>query len=153
VIGYRDGFTLVEVVTVVLVVSVLTRIALPQMHEVQTRARAAAVRADFQVVRLAAENYYADNVEWPDDLEPGVVPTELVSNLPDGFDFQRDGYMLNWENWILPNGLPNDPAIRSVIGVSVTTDDRALGAAVLDMINEAASYQLGDTYTFIFEAF
>jgi len=151
--GRHDGFTMVEVVTVVLIVSVLTRIALPQMHEVQTRARAAAVRADFQVVRHAAENYYADNVSWPDDLEPGVTPAELMESLPEGFEFQRDGYLLNWENWILPNGLPNDPAIRSVIGISVTTEDRALGAAVLDMINEAASYQLGDTYTFIFEAF
>jgi prepilin-type N-terminal cleavage/methylation domain-containing protein len=150
--GRRDGFTLIEVVTVVLIVSVLTRIALPQMQEVRVRARAAAVRADFQVVRLAAENFYADNLTWPDDMDAGVTPPAL-ENLLDGYEFDRGDYLLDWENWILPNGLPNDPSVRAVIGISVTTEDRALGAAVLDMINEAASYQLGDTYTFIFEAF
>jgi prepilin-type N-terminal cleavage/methylation domain-containing protein len=147
------GFTLVEVVTVMLIVSVLTRIALPQMQEVRVRARAAAVRADFQVVRHAAENFYADNVRWPNDTDAGVTPTDLIDDLPQGYVFDRGDYLLNWENWILPSGLPNDPSVRAVIGISLTTDDRALGAAVLDMINEAASYQLGSTYTFIFETF
>lgn len=148
----REGFTLVEIVTVVLIVSFLTRIALPQMQEVRVRARAAAVRSDFSVVRLAAQNFYADNFVWPNDTDAGLTPAELTSNLPSGYSFDRGDYLLNWEHWILPNGLPSDPSVRAVIGVSVTTADRALGAAVLDMINEAASYQLGDTYTFIFEA-
>ena len=149
----KNGFTLIEVLIVVVIVGVLTRIALPQMHEVRVRARAAAVRADFQVVRHAAENFYADNVRWPSDLDAGVTPPDLIGDLPGGFNFDRGEYLLNWENWTLPNGLPNDPSVRAIIGISITTDDRALGAAVLDMINEAASYQLGDTYTFIFEAF
>lgn len=148
-----EGFTLVELLTVVLIVSVLTRIALPQMHEVRVRARATAVRADFQVVRHAAENFYADNVSWPNDADAGITPPTLAGDLPEGYAFDRGDYLLNWENWVLPNGLPNDPSIRAVIGVSITTEDRALGAAVLDMINEAASFQLGNTYTFIFEAF
>jgi prepilin-type N-terminal cleavage/methylation domain-containing protein len=149
--GRKRGFTLVEVITVTLIVSVLTRIALPQMHEVRVRARAASVRADFDIVRGAAQNYHADNFSWPNDMDAGVTPPTLLEYLPDGYSFDRGDYLLNWENWILPNGLPNDPSTRAVIGVSVTTDDRALGAAVLDMINEAASYQLGNTYTFIFE--
>lgn len=147
-----SGFTLVEVVTVVMIVSFLTRIALPQMQEVRVRARAAAVRSEFQVVRLAAQTFYADNFVWPNDTDAGVTPSELVEDLPQGYSFDRGDYLLNWEHWILPNGLPNDPTVRAVIGVSVTTEDRALGAAVLDMMNEAASYQLGNTYTFIFEA-
>jgi prepilin-type N-terminal cleavage/methylation domain-containing protein len=151
--GKDSGFTLVEVVTVVLIVSVLTRIALPQMHEVRIRAQAASVRADFDVVRLAAEHYYADKLTWPNDTDAGVTPPDLVDDLTEGFIFDRGSYLLDWENWILPSGLPSDPSVRGVIGVSVTTENRALGAAVLDMINEAASYQLGDTYTFIFEVF
>ena len=51
----RRDFTLVEVVTVMMIVSVLTRIAIPQMQEVLTQARATEVRASFSVVEEAAK--------------------------------------------------------------------------------------------------
>ena len=137
------GFTIIEVLSVLLIISIVVRIALPKLHDVRVRADAAAVVADF-----AAETYYSDHNTWPADLGPGITPPELESDL---FDFERGKYRLDWENWSLPGGLPDDPNVQRVIGISMRTTDAALGAAVLGMINDAAAYQLGDTYTFIFQ--
>lgn len=146
---YR-GFTLVEVVTVMMIVSVLTRIAIPQMQEVLTRARATEVRASFSVVEEAATRLSIENEPWPDDTDAGVVPPELVDMLPTNFSFDRERYQLDWEHWILPGGMPGDPAIRGLIGISITTSDRALGIALMDLIPTNAKFELGETYTFIF---
>ena len=146
----KRGFTLVETVTVVMVVSVLTRIAVPQMQEVLTRARATEIRASFRVVEEAATRLSVENNPWPEDATAGVIPPPLVDKLPEGFSFDREGYQLDWENWILPGGMPNDPTVRGLIGISITTSDRALGLALLDVIPINAKFSLGETYTFIF---
>ncbi len=146
----RRGFTLVETVTVMMVVSVLTRIAIPQAQGILTQARATEVRAAFSVVEESATRYSIDNNPWPNDTEPGVVPPELVPGLPSGFSFDRDRYQLDWENWALPSGLPGDPTVRGLVGVSITTSDRALGLALMDILPNNAKFVLGDTYTFIF---
>ena len=54
----RGGFTLVEMVVVVAVVSILARIALPSFEEAIIRARAAAAMGDVEVVQTAAANYH-----------------------------------------------------------------------------------------------
>jgi hypothetical protein len=46
--------------------------------------------------------------------------------------------------------MPGDPSARGLIGISVTTPDRSLGLALLDVIPLNAKFTLGETYTFIF---
>ena len=133
-----------------MVVGVVTRIAVPQMQEVLTRARATEIRASFGVVEEAATRLSLENQPWPADAEAGVVPPELRDALPDGFSFDRQRYQLDWENWALPQGMPGNPSVRSLIGISVTTSDRSLGLALLDVIPLNAKFSLGETYTFIF---
>ncbi|RMH12214.1 MAG: type II secretion system protein [Gemmatimonadetes bacterium] len=149
----RGGFTLIETMTVLLVMSVVTRIAVPEVQEVRTRARAAAVAADFNVIHVAAENYHDDHNAWPPDTGPGVVPPELTTYLPDGFTFERAGYTLDWENWTLPDGLPKHPETHVMLGASVTIDDPLLQHAVTEMLRERARLTLGNRTTFIFVAF
>ena len=146
----RRGFTVVEVVTIMMIVSVLTRIAIPQMQEVLTRARATEVRASFSVVEEAATRLSIENNPWPDDTDAGIVPPELVDMLPENFSFDRERYQLDWEHWILPGGVPGDASVRALVGISITTPDRALGLALLDLIPNNANFELGETYTFIF---
>ena len=136
--------------TVMLLVSILTRIAVPQFQNILTRARAAEVRASFSVVEEAATRLSVENQPWPADAEPGVVPPELVDNLPPGFSFERGRYQLDWENWTLPGGMPGDPTVQRLIGVSVTTSDKSLGMALMEIIPLNAKFTLGETYTFIF---
>lgn len=146
------GFTMVELLTVALLMSTLVRMALPNFHEVLMKARAAEVVGDFEVVRVAVLNYHADHLQWPKDGYTGQVPAGLEAYLPDGFRFDRAGYRLDWENWALPGGLPRDPGAGTLLGISVVTEDMALGQAVLDLLGGAmTAYALGDTYTFVVE--
>jgi Tfp pilus assembly major pilin PilA len=80
------------VITVMLLVSILTRIAIPQVQDILTRARATEIRASFGVVEEAATRLSIENHPWPQDAAAGVVPPELLDALPDGFSFDRDRY-------------------------------------------------------------
>ena len=133
-----------------LLVSIITRIAIPQMQEVLTRARATEIRATFSIVEGAANRLSLENLPWPPDADAGVVPAGLRHQLPQGFSFERDRYQLDWENWILPEGMPGNPTVRGLIGISITTSDRSLGLALMDAIPHNAKFALGETYTFIF---
>ena len=95
----RRGSTLIEVVTVMLLISILTRIDVPQMQSILTRARATEIRASFSVVEEAATRLSVENNPWPQDAEAGVVPPELQVALPAGFSFDRERFQLVWENW------------------------------------------------------
>lgn len=149
----RRGFTLVEVLTVVLILSILTRIAIPQMQDVRVRAMAAQALGDFRVIELAAQEYLADNNQPPPDAATGVVPVGLENYL-EGFTFNKPAYQLDWENWVLPGGLPKHPETRVLLGVSISIDDPVLGNAIVRLVGfNRAHYTLGNKYTFIFEAF
>lgn len=134
----------------ILLVSIITRIAIPQVQEVLTRARATEVRATFRVVTGAANRLSLENIPWPPDVDAGIVPPALRRQLPQGFSFDRGRYQLDWQNWVLPQGLPGDPTVRGLIGISITTSDRSLGLALMDLIPVNAKFALGETYTFIF---
>ncbi len=144
---------MVEALTVMMVTSVLVRIAVPNYQDLRLRVRAVSVVGDFEVVKLAVFNYNAENLLWPEDVGPGIAPDVLAPYLPGSFDFDRGGYLLDWENWTLPGGLPNHPDTRVLLGISIVTSDAALGQAVVDLLGSAwAHYSLGETYTFVIES-
>jgi hypothetical protein len=126
--------------------------AMPSFHDVLVRARAAEVIGAFEVVRVAVLSYHADHHQWPPDGHTGQVPPGLAAYLPENFSFEGAGYSLDWENWVLPGGLPQDPAARGILAVSVVTEDRELGLALGSILGGGmAHYALGDAYTFVIE--
>jgi prepilin-type N-terminal cleavage/methylation domain-containing protein len=149
------GFTIVEVVVVLAIVSIVTRIALPSFQEATARARAAAALGDVEVVRTAAVNYYARTNEWPAEAPAGQVPPELAADLPEGFSFDRGQYQLDWDRWNLPGGLPGGPPSASgphtLLGVSVATTDPLLGNAVAGLVDRNGWYSLGASNTFLID--
>jgi hypothetical protein len=100
---------------------------------------------------VAALNYHAEHLSWPGESSEGDVPTGLAEFLPDGFSFAGDGYTLDYENWSLPGGLPSDPSTRTLIGVSVTTDDDALGNALVELLGTAVVFSVGDAHTIVID--
>lgn len=147
----RRGFTLVELIVVIAVISILARLALPTFQESVIRARAAAALGDVDVVRTAAANYHARSNRWPADAPPGVVPPDLLEDLPEGFTFEREGFKLDWEVWALPDGIPPHTGPRTVVGVAIVTDDELLGNAIGGLMSGNGWYSMGNTYTFLVE--
>lgn len=147
----RGGFSLVELLMVVTIVGLLAGLAIPNFRSVTYRARAADIAGDLEVVRVAALNYNAEALTWPDDAALGSVPSELDGYLPEGFSFQGSGYQLKLENLVFPGGLPGDPSTTRLIAVSVSVDMDELSNAVVDFLGGAIVFSVGSTHTVVID--
>jgi prepilin-type N-terminal cleavage/methylation domain-containing protein len=136
----RAGFTLVELLLVMVIISVLAAIAIPNYRVVVVRARAADLLGRIDVVEVAVQSYLADNNSWPADGTEGTVPAPLTTYLPNDFLFVGEDFQLKWENG---GGLK---------GVAVVTDNEALGNALLDVAGPGRWFVSGNRYVFILEA-
>ena len=65
----RNGFTLIEMLAVVVLISVLTAIAVPQYRKSIRRAEAANALINLRSVYDAAKRTYATSGSWPDGLD------------------------------------------------------------------------------------
>ena len=137
----RKGVSLMELLVVLLIVSILAAIARPALSGVIVKARAADAISDMQVVRMAVYTYQTDQQVWPADVTRGVVPTGLDAYLPAGFDFEKDDYTLDYDNW---GGSP------FTIGVTLITSNSDLGVTLLDML-ATPKWNSADKYTWVIE--
>lgn len=150
--SHRPGFTLIELTIALFIVATLAALAMPTYHNMIVKAHAAKVAGDFNAVKVAAFNYYADHNEWPPDQQPGEIPPGLVPYLPSNFTFRHQDYQLDWENWVLPDGTPMHPDTHVLLGISITTTDSLLAAAVVNLLgNTTTHYTLNHNYTFVIQ--
>lgn len=63
------GFTLIEILVVILLISILAAIAVPVVSGSVDRAREAALRENLQVMRKSLDDYFADNGRYPPELQ------------------------------------------------------------------------------------
>lgn len=85
--GLRAGFTLVELVVVVLIMGIIAAVAAPKMFDTATEARQSGTKQSLSVLRDAVELYKARNEVYPaaasiqTDLQPylkGPFPAPQV---------------------------------------------------------------------------
>jgi general secretion pathway protein G len=86
----QRGFTLIELMTVALVVSVLAAIALPQYKNAIRHSQEAVLRENLYRMRDLIDQYYADKGKYPASLETLVeegylrkIPNDPITGLPD----------------------------------------------------------------------
>ncbi len=75
----RDGFTLVEIMIVVVIIGLLAALAIPAIQRVQRRTINSTVVNDLRVFAQAFDTYATENGAWPANVGAGVVPPGLSS--------------------------------------------------------------------------
>lgn len=92
------GFTMAELLVVLLIVGLLAAIAVPNVSGAIQRAREAALRENLQVMRHALDDYFADTASYPASLDALVegryirfVPEDPVASEGAGWALERVG--------------------------------------------------------------
>ena len=112
----RMGFTLIEVVVVVAVISLMTSIAIPAYLQYRRDAQAALFMNQLRVARDAFKSYNIKNGTYPPDMPCGEEPSIMHGYLPH----------MNWSNATPIGGLWDWDATNYGIsyGLSVREPDR-----------------------------
>jgi prepilin-type N-terminal cleavage/methylation domain-containing protein len=139
------GFTMMELVVVLVIITVIFAIAVPNyLRLVQTTQVMQAV-ADVQTVRTAAYIYFGDKMAWPGETPPGVMPHELASRLPASFAFTTRDYQIDWDNWFNFRGQLIYPATGIGTGVAVVSSNQKLLAELQRMFSKGPAVRISPT--------
>lgn len=84
---FGRGFTLIEVLLVMVILSILAGIALPLLRGAVARADAARVRADVRQIEVAALQYRESEGRFPARSGWGTYPPDLQPYLSEGTEF------------------------------------------------------------------
>ncbi|HEU4525353.1 MAG TPA: type II secretion system protein [Gemmatimonadales bacterium] len=143
----RRGFTFIELMVVVLVLSILATLAVLKYIDLKHRALSSSATADLQAVRLAAYSAWYEHNTWPAEAGAGAVPPALAPYLPTGFSFSKPEYTLDWDNFVPPGGGPTG---SMQLGVVVSSSNARLMRALQDNLgNKGPFFALGNTLTFV----
>lgn len=65
----RKGFTLIELVMIIVILGILAAVAIPRYYDLQDEARSSAERGVVGGIRAGLATYYARYRDWPTDLD------------------------------------------------------------------------------------
>jgi prepilin-type N-terminal cleavage/methylation domain-containing protein len=143
----RRGFTFVEILIVIIVLSILSTLALLKYIDLKHKALSASATADLQAVRLADYSAWYEHGAWPGEVGAGTVPPGMVSYLPTGFTFSKPEYTLDWENFVPPSGGPSG---GMQLGVVLSSGNSRLMKTLQDNLgSKAPFFVVGGTLTFV----
>jgi len=149
----KRGFTMLEVLLVLLIISTLISLAIPNYLEIRKMGQAVRVITDFEAVRTAVAAYYAETGVFPPDYYPGGFPPELKPYLKKDFKFNLKPAInatYDWDNWVV-DGKPKHPKTNILYGISVTTTDMALITKIKGLYNGPFQWSINQNYTFVME--
>jgi general secretion pathway protein G len=96
----HKGFTLFELLAVMVIMSVLASIAVPSYKRSQIKARESVLAEDLYQMRRSIDAFFADHGRYPDRLEQ-LTSNKYLRDIP------RDPFTRTSDSW---NCLPPEPA-------------------------------------------
>ncbi len=144
----RRGFTFIELLVVITLLGILINIAIPAVTALRKRADAARVVTDFNTIRGAAFDRYADTGTYPASAGWGQVPRAMVPSLPSGFDFRHGTVTYRWQALTL-RGLFGRRDPTSLLIVQVQSPDPEMITAILRAFAGDLAFGGAGTATFI----
>jgi general secretion pathway protein G len=93
------GFTLIEIMVVVVILGVLAALVVPKVIDRIVYARIQAAKSDIQTIETALTLYKIDNYKYP-TTEQGLIALVEQPTAPDAPNWKPDGYIKK---------LPTDP--------------------------------------------
>lgn len=101
-----DGFTLIEVMVVVVILGVLAAIVVPRVMSRPDEARLLKAQQDVRAISAALDLFKLDNFNYPTTDQGLVALTERPGDLPDNARWRDGGYLA---------ALPSDPWGRAYL--------------------------------------
>jgi prepilin-type N-terminal cleavage/methylation domain-containing protein len=133
--GNRQGFTLIEVVIVAVVLGILATVAIPRYSGAKNKAYLAAMAADLHVAAIYEEQYAADNrgqyfsgTATPDAPINGFKPSKDITVTLTAFNI-LDSQLGGWIAIAKHSQSPESCELRS--GTITCTTDNTLTTGVL----------------------
>jgi general secretion pathway protein G len=130
----RAGFTLIEVLLVVVIIGILVGVAVPRLGGRVRQAQVAAARAGIENIGTALRLYELDNGQFPNSLQSLVV---------------NPGGAQNWRGPYLEKGLSKDPWGNDYIYASPGShnpqsyDLRSLGPDGVESADDVTNWAAG----------
>jgi general secretion pathway protein G len=122
----QRGFTLIEIMVVVVIIGVLGAIVVPQFMSRPDQAKVTAAKIDIQAIATALEMYRLDNTHYPSTQQGLEALVKRPSGLPAARNWNPQGYLKSMpvDPWNTPYQY-RYPGVQSVDG---TYDLYSLGA-------------------------
>lgn len=100
------GFTLIEVLVVVVILAILAAVVIPKVMEHPGEARVARAKADIQAIVTALNTYKLDNFTYPATEQGLEALASKPSGAPEAPNWRKGGYL---------DGVPKDPWGRNYL--------------------------------------
>lgn len=115
--GAQRGFTLIEIMVVVVIIGVLGAIVVPQFMSRPDQAKATAARTDIQAIATALEMYRLDNFHYPSTQQGLQALSKRPSGTPAPRSWNPQGYLKSQpvDPWGTPYQYLN-PGVKTVDG-------------------------------------
>lgn len=94
------GFTLIEVLVVVVILAILAAVVIPRVMEHPGEARVARAKADIQAIVTSLNTYKLDNFVYPATEQGLEALVSKPSGSPEAPNWRKGGYL---------DGVPKDP--------------------------------------------